>query len=291
MKAASHNRLFAGVPEAERERFASFVGSHSVREIDHGSRRVRFLSGGSGNRTILILTAAHGTPSMLYDTVLRLESDYRVVVVDVGDASSLDSLTSDVDRVLEAEGVGRVVAFGQSICGILAQAYLMRGASRVDALVLAQTLAPRRENNRLAALWILRVLPGPLLRAVMSWKLRRLPTPQLAPEDAARRAMSRALLLDAVSTTLTKKRLMSTVHLVLEFNREESYGVAANGAWQGRVLLITSEDDAGFGDVERISRALPHTEVHVLPGGAGHSAPLAHRNEFFGRIEGFLSSL
>jgi pimeloyl-ACP methyl ester carboxylesterase len=74
------------------------------------------------------------------DTPLRLETESRVVVVDVGECSSLDEVARCADSVLDAEGLGHVVAFGQSIAGILARAYAMRSASRPDGMALAQTV-------------------------------------------------------------------------------------------------------------------------------------------------------
>jgi pimeloyl-ACP methyl ester carboxylesterase len=267
------------------------MDTHPLRRLESEGRHLSYLTGGSGQCAILILTAAHGVPLLLYDTVLRLEDTHRVVVLDVGEAASLDELARDVGCVLDAEGLDRVVAFGQSLCGILAQAFLMRGASRLEALVISQTIAPRHESNRMAVLWILRLLPGALLRVLMKKKLGRLSTVDLPEECAARHAMSRALLRLTAATTLSKKRIMNIARLIFEFNREESYGVAANGAWPGRVLVFTSEDDLSFGYVGRIEKALPRTEVYVLAKGAGHLAPLAHSREYFDRIEHFLHSL
>lgn len=283
--------VLQAVPEPERARVTELVRDHPLREVECDGRRLYYLVAGCGEPPILILTAAHGTPYVCYDAVLRFQRDHRVVVVDVGEASRLDELAADVDRVLDIEGLDRVVAFGQSFSGILAQAYVMRRPARVEAMVLAQTVAPRRENNRVAALWVVRVLPGFLIRALVSKKLRRVSVPAIPAEEATRLAASRVLLLDAVRTTLTKRRIMHAVRLVLEFNLQEVSLAAAGGGWAGRALVLTSEDDPGFRDAERIRAALPRTEVHTLPSGAGHMAPLVHSVEFHQRIERFLLAL
>lgn len=283
--------VLESVPEPERTRLAEFVRANPVRKVESDGRCLRYLAAGGGEPPILMLTAAYGSPYAVYDPVLRLEPNHRVVVSDVGEASDLCELAADVDRVLDLEGLDRVVVFGQSLGGILAQAYLMGHPARVEAMVLAQTVAPRRENNRRAALWAVRALPGFAIRALVAHKLRRVAVPGLAAAQAARLAASRALLLDAVQTTLTKRRITHTVRLVFEFNQHPEYGAAGGGAWAGRVLVVTSEDDPGFRDAERIRTALPGTEVHVLPSGAGHLAPLAHCAELWARIEQFLLSL
>lgn len=283
--------VLESVPEPERTRLAEFVRANPLREVESDGRCLRYLAAGRGELPILLLTAAYGSPYVVYDSALRLGRDHRVVVADVGEASSLDELAADVDRVLDMEGLDRVVAFGQSLGGILAQAYLMGRPVRVEAMVLAQTVAPRRENNRRAALWVVHALPGFAIRALVAHKLRRVAVPGLPAAQAARLAASRALLLDAVRATLTRRRITHTVRLVFEFNQHPEYGAAGRGAWAGRVLVITSEDDPGFGDTERIRAALPSTEVHALPSGAGHLAPLAHGGEFWARIEQFLLSL
>jgi len=53
---------FACVPEAEKARFAPFVEAHPLGELVADGLRVPYLSGGTGERIVLVLTAAHATP-------------------------------------------------------------------------------------------------------------------------------------------------------------------------------------------------------------------------------------
>ena len=61
---------------------------------------------------------------------------HRVVVIDGSPFDDLERLSDGANRVLDHEGVDRLIVLGQSLAGILGQIYLKRNSERVDAVVL-----------------------------------------------------------------------------------------------------------------------------------------------------------
>lgn len=62
-------------------------------------------------------------------------------------------------------------------------------------------------------------------------------------------------------------------------------------AWQGRVLIITSEDDAGFEDSRLLSEKLPNASLLVLEKGYGHLAPAVKSQEVRSAIDRLIAEL
>ena len=78
---------------------------------------------------------------------------------------------------------------------------------------------------------------------------------------------------------------------VLKFNDEGIMRPEALKDWEGRILVITSEDDAGYNGSKLLSQQLPNSELYVLEKGYGHLAPAVKSQEVHKAIDDFISSL
>jgi pimeloyl-ACP methyl ester carboxylesterase len=94
-----------------------------------------------------------------------------------------------------------------------------------------------------------------------------------------------------IHTKMNKKLLVSQMKLVFEFNERDTYTSNNFKPWQGRVLVITSEDDVGYEDVNILLKNLPNTELYTFPKGTGHMTPLIHQEKFRKIIRDFLEKL
>jgi hypothetical protein len=89
----------------------------------------------------------------------------------------------------------------------------------------------------------------------------------------------------------TKRNITNMLKLAYCFNEKDGYRPGELADWQGKVLLITSEDDPYYPDVELLEAGLPNTEVYKFPTGYKHVAPQINRDEFQARIQAFIDSL
>jgi pimeloyl-ACP methyl ester carboxylesterase len=110
---------------------------------------------------------------MAYETILGFEERNRMVIVDISAFDDPDEMSRGINLVLEEEEVDRVVLMGQSLSGILAQLYFRRHANRVEALVLTNTLAPKRERCRKWPQLLFRWLGGTVARRTTPMIARR----------------------------------------------------------------------------------------------------------------------
>jgi len=286
-------KYYKEVSAEEMKRYREFLNTHRINRLEMDACSVLYYSGGRGEKTLLTFSGGHSGPEAAYETILRFEDQFRIVVVDVSTFDHLDELNDGVNRILEREGIGRVVVMGHSFSGFFAQAYLRRNRDRIDAMLLTNTPAPRRERNQSAAFTLMRLIPFFVFKGLIKRKLGRLARfEREVPSEALEKLRLRmALLMDYMDHRATKKSIINVLKMIFEFNEKDEYGEGDFDDWGGRVLVITSEDDPYFGDLEIFEKYLPDTESHILPTGWKHIAPLVHKDEFHQVIETFIDRL
>ncbi len=95
---------------------------------------------------------------------------------------------------------------------------------------------------------------------------------------------------EIMANHFTKKKLINILSVMFEFARE-GYTRADFAGWQGKALVVASEDDTGFKDLEWLTDNLPNAESHTFPKGLGHLPQLVHKDKFESLIRGFLGQL
>lgn len=285
------SRFYGDVPAEHLDRFRAFLGSHTLKRADLDGVEVPYYACGQGERTLLSFCGGHSTPTTLWETIGSYEADFRVVAIDISGFSSVARLSGGVLRILEREGVDRVVLLGASLAGLIAQIFLRHNSARVDGAILINTMAMKPGGDKPISLWLTKLMPGPLLKAIFGKKLRRYFKEALEDSRAAAGArFGLAHLEEVLALHFTKRKVVNLLSVLFEFGRE-GYTRADLADWEGRALVIVSEDDHGFGDLEWLTENLPNCESEVFPSGLGHLPQLAHRDKFELLIRKFLAEL
>jgi hypothetical protein len=89
----------------------------------------------------------------------------------------------------------------------------------------------------------------------------------------------------------TKKNTVNTLKIAYAFNEKDGYSEGEFAGWQGKALIMTSEDDPGYPDVEVLLKYLPNAELYKFPMGFKHVAPQVYREEFLAEIQRFIDQL
>ena len=275
---------------AEFARFRDFLATHAEQTKSQDGLSIPYCVCGQGARTILIFAGGWGGIEMAYETILGFEDRNRMVIVDISAFDDPDEMSRSINLVLDKERIDRVVLMGQSLTGILAQLYFRRHADRVEALVLTNTLAPKRERCRKWPQLLFACLAFSLVGALLRRKLRRLGRSNqkipLAVQE--RRCFAHALMVVMMDRFFTRERIGRILKLCSCFNKEGAYSADELSAWNGRALLITSQDDPYHSDAKTLESVLPGARQYVLPSGFGHMAPQICLEQFQSAIRGFL---
>jgi 3-oxoadipate enol-lactonase len=230
-----------------------------------GKIEINYVTEGSGPP----LTLVHGVGASLesWDAIAeRLARRYRVVRLDLrghGRSSPIEScrledFLDDLSLVLDTLGIARTHLAGFSLGGMIAQAYALAHAQRIDRLALISAVAGRTEQER----------------ASVQARARKVREEGIASVAAAAE--------DRWFTEGFRKKYPEVVARRLEelkANDHSSYAAAyavfAEGDLGSRLhqirhptLVVTGEHDVGSNT--RMARfmheAIPGSRLHILPG-------------------------
>lgn len=264
-------------------KLAGFRASHEYRTLDVDGVRWRYLSGGSGEQTVLLPSGGTRMPDMYLLLIEALERDFRVIAPAYPAGAGIAGLADGLAAILDAEGVRQADVLGSSFGGFVAQTFARRHPERVRRLVLANTGSPAAAPLPLLPLLIrfLSVLPESAVRSLTGRNWRRWFVAG-SQEDASFWTM----LLSDVLSRLGKEDLLSGLREMGEFARlpaERAPGVRVP------VLLIESERDEAFPPRARAAlRALyPAAEIYLFAG-AGHGVMATRTAEYIATVEEFL---
>ncbi len=289
IEAQAIKKYFRGTSEKELCRFQDFLDTHTLKCTEIEEKSIPYYCCGQGEKTVLAFSGGHTGPWGVYNFVHEFEREFRVVVVDFSSCASLDDFSRCVNHVLDSEGIGRVFLTGQSLTGMFAQAYFRRNMDRIEAMVLTNTLAPKRERNKKKALVMMRLFPSFLLIPLLKKKLSGLGKfeGEISPEAEGRLRFRMALLLHDMDHIGSKKTLLNIIKMLFEFNAEDEPFPESFKQWPGRVLIVTAEDEPYREDVDSLMKIYPPAELYSFPVGWGHSAPLVHMEKFQSLLKNF----
>lgn len=288
---AALDRFYGDVPADHLDRYRRFLSTHTLKRLEVDGVEVLYYACGQGERTLLSFCGGHSTPATLWETIGSYEGDHRVVVVDISGFRTVSELCGGVLEILERQGVERVVLLGASLAGLIGQIFLKHHFARVEGMVLMNTMAMKPGGNKPFSLGLTRLMPGWMLRAIFGKKLRAYFKEALEdPRASAGARFGLAHLEEVLALHFSKRKVINLLSVLFEFGRD-GYTRADLDDWQGRALVIVSEDDQGFGDLEWLTENLPRCASEVFPSGLGHLPQLAHRQKFETLTRSFLSEL
>lgn len=267
-------------------RLAAFRREHAYREVTVGGARWHYLTGGRGDRTLLLPAGGTRVPDPYLLLIGALEPDCRVLAPTYPPLPGMAGLADGLAAILDAEDVDDADVLGSSFGGFVAQCLVRRHPARVRRLVLPNTGAPG--TSPLPGLAVLvrlfALLPEGLARRATGWNWRRwLVVP---PTE---RAFWHGLLGELLATRLCKADLVAALAELLDYSRQR-FAPGDLATWPGRILLIESARDEAFPPAARAAlRALyPQARVLTFPG-AGHAVMLTRPDVYVAAVRAFLA--
>jgi pimeloyl-ACP methyl ester carboxylesterase len=192
--------------------------------------------------------------------------------------------------ILEAEGIERAHALGQSLGAAVAHVLVRRHPDKVDKLVLSGFGLYNERSIRLArrALRLFELLPYWCVSGYYKKRMAKI----LSGIDEGEQAFMQGYVTDLLDVQHTKRTLVGQFRLMRDmYDKLDEYGVFAPVARPGRVLILQAKDDTGFKPDEQaaLRETYPGALVHLLEQG-GHLAGVTQREEFEAVRTAFLKS-
>lgn len=215
----------------------------------------------------------------------------RVLALRYSEATRMTDLVDAIAAQLAEAGVRRADVLGSSYGGWVAQCLARRHPGLVRHLVLVHTFALQASDARRFRLGIAfwRLIPGPLLRRLLTLRVRRMLQPVRVASPAEHDRVI-ASLSDAIRAPSTTAALLRQNECMLESCA--AFPVAPDDLARhgGRVLIIESDDDPAIRAAGRAHlRAMyPRAEVRTFHG-TGHVTMVAAPEAFAGAVNAFLA--
>jgi len=281
--------------EPEKKRFEQFLETHKKKSIPYKAGCIEYYSSGKGKHTVVVLPHISNlfAQEMSYNHILHFEKYNKVLAPELIGAATMEEVAGMLHHLLEKENCNNVIIYGQSGSGITAQIFFKRYYRDVKGMILVNTIGPGKKANKKKGLaGMLRFIPGFFLKGMLKKTMTTYAKNITIPEKSLPRIrQSRALMETYFTTRFSKKNLVNEMEIVFRFNEEKIPTEKELPGWNGRVLIVTSEDDSGYEDSIKLSEALPHSELFVFEKGFGHLTPAIRSDEFYRKVNDFIAGL
>ncbi len=241
---------------------------YSVQTFERAGTTWRYRVAGDGDSTLVVLPGALGSASSYFVLMRELESQHRVLAVDIPDTASIQEVTDGILDILNRESVKRASFLGGSFGGFLVQALAKSHPERVARLILSQTGSPASIAPGKGRFWarIAAVFPTRLIR----WLFARLLSAMLKRMPAKEFWMP--FYFEEIER-LDREGLENRYLLMSDFVESYDWRLEAPDAWRGPVTILLSRKDAMVGSKMRIelSALYPDAATHVFQSD-GHGA-------------------
>ncbi|NOH02730.1 MAG: alpha/beta hydrolase [Chloroflexi bacterium] len=264
-----------------------FRAAHPYRQLELDDGSWRYIAAGSGRKTLLLLPGAFVGAEMWLHLITSLQDRYRILTLDnPPKAITLAEMNAALVRLLDNENIQRITLLGYSAGGGLAQAFMQSHSDRVEDLILSHctplSADAAHRLDRMAGL--LKLLPIPFIRVLFKKRSSRYLS------NSAWADFTRAFFAERIAT-LKKEDLLLFVQSGVEAARTFQFDSQALQNWAGRILLMSSKDDATtFPRLDEMQVRYRSAQTHVFEQG-GHHTLLLFPEIYNSTLAGFLEAL
>ena len=260
----------------------------------------RYYKNPKAKATLVLLTGGIGLSDLFYKHFVQFARDFSVLTFDYQIQFTNNGEFADAVVELLCHLKEKVWMIGQSLGGVVAQIIAASHPEVVEGMVLSNTcslsgsmseagyeaLMKIIKSQRTFKKW-LTILPFPLIKRIMKWVVMKKKTHDFTLQETA----VIKELCDAMMELLTKPYEIHMIDFLLD--AEHYFGMTYDNfaLWEGRVMLILSEDDNTFAPAcwEDLIALMPSpTVVTGLTG--GHLALMVQLEQYVDLVTKFIQA-
>lgn len=268
-----------------------FYKNYPLNKISINNKNWEYISCGKGKETLLLFPGGGQTAQGNFRLIQAFENKYKIIIPTIYDVDGLKEFCNVINTILQNENTDKVILYGCSIGGLLAQSYLKRNKDKVTDLILLNACTPKSKlyQSKIVPLTKLKFLLDIIPISIFRFLLRRLGDKlQGASKEGRVRAkeyieVDKLLHLFAqefIEKYFTKRLLTTWLYLHKEFS-QESVTKKDFSEWKGKVLIMRSDNDPLMQDEGDFKKVYPQSGIFTFHG-TGH---LSHYYEFHKMVE------
>jgi len=264
-----------------------FIEKHPEKSLKVDSIIGKYVTGGRSNIGFLIFPGGGQDMYSSYDLIEAYENKYKVISLSITGFSDLKTFFKYINKLLEIEKIDKVIVYGRSLGGFIAQHYVVANKERVIKLILSHTATTKSKHVIKKVM-----IPGKILHfflPIIPMKLLK----DLVKNNAGRIQGGNSNILGLwkkyASKVNLEKRIQFSNRFGLDFlNRqyldsfymlgtdmesaEKTWGENIFKDWSKNILVIKSSDDPLAQDGGMLEKYYPKAKECIFHG-TGHLTP------------------
>lgn len=258
-----------------------------------------YIISGKGNSTFLIFPGGGQTAQLNSDLIKEFEKEFKVIAVNIYDCLSINQFIKAINKILEKERVSNIVIYGLSLGGLLAQSYLKRNKEKVKKIIISHACTPQSKTFFRKIILPLRMLniflpfiPNKLIRFITKNFSGRIQGGDKILDKETylkqrRKAFNKLMIKNFYDKYLNKKLLKTLINLSWDFYKNEQITLKDLRDWQGKVLILRTDNDPLMQDEGIFEKIYPQAVRHTFKG-TGHLSFFYQFSEMIQIIKKFL---
>lgn len=281
-----------------------YIQDHPVQKIIVDGKERKYIVGGNGNTTLLVLPGSGQDGLSCYDLVEKFEKKYKVIAIYYDNLRSLQEFYSYVNAILKKEKVKTLYIYGLSLGGFLAQHYVREFKNKVSKLILSHTGSTKSKTViRKVAIpgkilhFFLPIIPINLFRNFLIKIGGRVQSGQKDVKKLYEKYSTKENLERRIQhfnktgfNFLTRDYLESIYHMGIDMEKNENKFTNNDLAdWKGKMLIIRTDNDPLAQDNGMFKIYYPTAKV-ITYSKTGHLTPFVRFEEMTREIQKFFNS-
>jgi pimeloyl-ACP methyl ester carboxylesterase len=284
--------------------YSNFVNNHQPKYVIVNGQKRKYLTGGGGKIGFLVLPGSGQDALSCFDLIDKFENKYKVIAINYTGLTSLGNFYTYVNLILKKEKIEKIVLYGMSLGGFLAQHYIRKFPNNVTALILSHTGSTKSKTikNKVS-------IPGKILykfiplipQFVLDYFFNLIAgkvqtgqsnISQLYKKYSSQQNLERRKIFIKNSTfSLINKEYLKTVYLLgVKMEKvEKKFSNNDLKNWKGKILIIKTNNDPLAQDNGMFKYYYPNASVYTFEK-TGHLTPFIQFAKMVQVIEKFLNN-
>ncbi len=280
----------------------NFLKNHPLKEIRINNVVGKYIVGGKSKIGFIIFPGGGQDVYSSYDLIDAYEKKYKVISSSIEGFNDLSSYFKFVDKILEIEKIEKVIIYGLSLGGFIAQHYVRENKDKILKLILSHTGSTRsiyiRKKVIIPGKFLYFFLPLIPLRFLKFLVRKNSGRVQAGSSDilglwkkysSNENLAKRKMFIDRFGLNfLNRKYLSSFYRLGINMEKEEkSWRWEDLKNWSKNILIIKTVNDPLAQDNGVLKRYYPMAKEHIFQE-TGHLSPFIRFEEMKKIIEKFI---
>lgn len=255
-----------------------FYEKYPLIKINVGGKEWEYIVRGKGKQTFLLFPGGAQTAESNCGYIDAFKNEYKVIVPTIYNVDSLQEFDTAINTILQKEQVQKVVVYGLSLGGVLAQTYTRNNKDKVKALIISHAFAPKSKTFLRKVLFPLHLLnlvlpfiPNSLMRVIIKFRfatrIQGTSTAMISkykdktPKE--NKDLFALLSKKYYAEFFTKRLLQSWIYLYNDFSKLKF--TAEDFAFLGKnILILRTDNDPLAQDGGEFAKIYPKATVYTF---------------------------